>query len=124
MSPSTEFLAPRRVRLAGAVMLLVLQGGALGAVLWATRDGGAQPAPAVFGHGRSPDQVVILEYFADDTLIVTGARGLQAVRLDSRTTVETIAGPGRSSWLLPGRPLLLREADDGRPVLRHFREIG
>lgn len=89
-----------------AVVLLAVQVGGLGAVWWWSR---AAPATAIprLGHGPAPDQAVTLEYFADDALVVTTARGLREVGLDEHTIVQTITGPGRLADLRPGMMLVL-----------------
>lgn len=130
MSRSTEARSPadrgRALRLLGAVVLLALQAGGLGAVLWARRDGGQSPVPPALGRGPAPDQVVTLEFFADDALVVTTERGLRTLRIDEHTTVETVGGAGRLSDLRPGMMLVIwwRAGSSGRAVVARLGLIG
>jgi hypothetical protein len=97
----------RRLRVLAAAALLALQAGGLGVALWGSRAAPTPTMPPGFGHGPAPDLIATLEYFADDALEVTTAHGLRTMRLDARTTVQTVAGAGRLADLRPGMALAL-----------------
>jgi hypothetical protein len=96
-----------RLRAPLAVVLLALQVGGLGALSWESRTAAPTAVMPKLGYGPAPDLAVTLEYFADDALVVTTARGLRSMRLDESTTVQTITGPGRLADLRPGMTLVL-----------------
>jgi hypothetical protein len=130
VSTSTEPRSPadrrRALRTLGAVVLLALQAGGVLAVLWARQDGGPEPVTAALGRGPAPDQVVTLEFFADDALVVTTERGLRALPIDAHTTVDTVGGPGRLADLRPGMMLVIwwRARSPGRAVVERLGLIG
>jgi hypothetical protein len=85
-------------------------------VLWGGRAAPTPNPPPGFGHGPAPDLIATLEYFADDALEVTTARGLRTMHLDARTTVQTVAGAGRLADLRPGMAVALWLRPGSPPV--------
>jgi len=113
------------LRAAAGLVLLAMQAGGLGAMLWAGR--GAEPVVgARLGRGPAPDLVATLEYLADDAIVVTTSRGLREMALDEHAAVETVTGARRLADLRPGMKLALwlRAGPPGRPVVYRLGVVG